>query len=96
MLQSRGCVGSQNRLVACLFIGKHLTGDSIVNVLCQLLVKYYVITVFVDEFNIPLKLKSHLFADICLRKRFSLFLREELVLQVCPRTVESSGGIVGE
>ena len=35
------------------------------------------------------KFRNHLFADTCLHKRVSLFLCEELILEVCPRILHT-------
>ena len=56
---------------------------------------------FIDEFNISVKLKNHLFMDACLHKRSSSFFCGELILEVCPRilntlSLELGDGIIGE
>jgi len=47
-------------------------GTCIVNAYCQLLVKCYIVKVFVVDSNLSFKLKTHSFADLCLYELFSV------------------------
>jgi hypothetical protein len=54
--------------VKCEMINKMSTvtklGTCIVDVLCQYLVKYYTVKVFIIECNLSMKFKNHSFPDI--------------------------------
>ena len=45
-------------------------GNCIVNVLCQFLTKYYLLKVFILEYNLSIELKNHSCPDIILYKLF--------------------------
>ena len=44
------------------------------NVLCQVWAKYYIVKVFIVEYNIDIKLKNHSFPDIFLYELFLILM----------------------
>ena len=60
------------------------------NLLYYLWVKYYVIEVFIFECNLSIKLKTNL-SELRLCEKFSLFLGEELSLEIRPSTLNTHG-----
>lgn len=44
---------------------------------------------FIVEYNLSNKLKNHLSPDTCLYELISLFWYEELILETCPRILDT-------
>jgi len=55
--------------------GESLRTDCIVNVLCQLQVKHYIVQVFIVECNFSVTIKIHSFTDTCL---YEFYLRFDM------------------
>jgi hypothetical protein len=59
-----------------------ILGMSIINLLCQLQVKYYLVKIFIVQYNLPIKIQYHSFLDIRLCGLFSCMWN--LTFEACP------------
>jgi hypothetical protein len=64
-------------------------GTCKVNVLRHLKVKYYIVQVFIFEYNLSIKLETRSFQEIFLYERFSLFWCQEPTLEGCSSTSDT-------
>ena len=71
-------------------------GTCIVNVLCQLQIKHYMVQLFIVECNLSVTIKNHLRTRVCIYVHvfvwtLSSFWNEKLILGFCPSILIQNG-----